>query len=141
MNRETGHFYHCPKRLLTARMNCFFTRFAYLTTLPYILIAVDRRFFYTLVFGEITSFHDLYVSARRRQDEYKKLKLYSNTSTMACNFVNNAMRPTVAKPLTKDLTKTFFNEIKTVLFDADGVLWQGASAIPGNKRGKKRPNQ
>ena len=53
---------------------------------------------------------------------------------MACNCINNAMKPTVAKHLTKDLTKTFFNEIKTVLFDADGVLWQGATAIPGNKQ-------
>ena len=42
-----------------------------------------------------------------------------------------APQPTIAKALTKDLTKTFFEGIKTVLFDADGVLWEGSKAIPG----------
>ena len=42
-----------------------------------------------------------------------------------------AATPSVSKPLTKDLTQTFFEGIQTVLFDADGVLWEGSSAIPG----------
>jgi len=42
-----------------------------------------------------------------------------------------ASQPTIAKALTNDLTKTFFEGIKTVLFDADGVLWEGSKAIPG----------
>ena len=41
--------------------------------------------------------------------------------------------PTIAKALTKDLTKSFFKDIKTVLFDADGVLWEGPKAIPGER--------
>lgn len=43
-----------------------------------------------------------------------------------------AAQPTIAKALTKDLTKSFFEGIKTVLFDADGVLWEGSKAIPGS---------
>lgn len=40
-------------------------------------------------------------------------------------------KPSIAKVLNSDLTKTLFSEIKTVLFDADGVLWEGSKAIPG----------